>query len=356
MDLLSVRVPKLGEGIREVRIVAVLVAPQQLVKRDDPFAEVETDKATMVIESPVTGVVQEILCRPGDMLEVGANLAWIRDGQARAAQPEARALGAMDEEPRGDAPLAKTRLRNGMASPRRQQAWRRGAASSSPPDMERLDRETGYIQSTKQRLMAQRLRESHLSTVAASIEIEIDWSTIDEIRRRAKAMVPPSGLEIVAWATAQAMVRHPRFRIRHRAGFEPKQLSQVELAIAVALPDDALTTVRVPEDRDVSSFAAKMRAAIESVQPDRPSEDASVIISDMSSFGVINAVPVVVSPSIATLFIGCPDWKPQRADDGGLLWRRKAKLVLAFDHCLINGAGASSFLGSITEHIGELSE
>jgi pyruvate/2-oxoglutarate dehydrogenase complex dihydrolipoamide acyltransferase (E2) component len=337
MGRVSVTVPQLGEGIREVRALAILVEPEQWLSRDEPFAEIETDKATVVIESPVTGVVQEILCRPGDTFQVGGILAWV-NGHADAAEPPTDSVERRITSGQYGA------LRNADASPRQQALLRRIGEATDVSTAPALDA-PGW-QSARQRLLSRRLRDSHLSMVAASIEMELDWTAVERMRRHFDGALRPTGLELVAWATATAMATHSRFRIQRRTGGAASVSPHVDLGIAVALPDDGLATARIgrADALDFPDFVAKMRASVEAVSSAALSEDVSLVITDMSTLGVISAVPAVVAPAIATLFIGYPDWRPHRTPEGDLDWRRAARLVLAFDHCMINGAGASNFL------------
>ena len=67
----SFKLPDLGEGIHEGEVLAVPVSVGQEVKEGDIILEVETDKAAVEIPSPYTGRVEEILVKPGDVVNVG---------------------------------------------------------------------------------------------------------------------------------------------------------------------------------------------------------------------------------------------------------------------------------------------
>jgi pyruvate dehydrogenase E2 component (dihydrolipoamide acetyltransferase) len=93
----SFNLPDLGEGIHEGEVVSVLVATGDEIKEGDPILEIETDKATVEIPSPYTGRVEEILVRPGDVVNVGDVLMTFGDGLAvkkereeKPAQPAER--------------------------------------------------------------------------------------------------------------------------------------------------------------------------------------------------------------------------------------------------------------------------
>src|SRR2546423_1099655 len=71
--------PDLGEGLTEAEIVKVLVHEGDLVREDAPLLEVETDKATVEIPSPVTGRVTKIHVQPGQTVKVGAVLVTFEE-------------------------------------------------------------------------------------------------------------------------------------------------------------------------------------------------------------------------------------------------------------------------------------
>ena len=79
------RLPDLGEGIHEGEVVEVLVSVGDRVIDGKPILVVETDKATTEIPSPVTGVVQEIRVKPGEVVKVGDVLmVFLEDREAEA--------------------------------------------------------------------------------------------------------------------------------------------------------------------------------------------------------------------------------------------------------------------------------
>ena len=56
IDLREVRVPQLGEGLREARVVELLRRPGAPLKRGDPLYVIETDKTTVEMESPIFAI------------------------------------------------------------------------------------------------------------------------------------------------------------------------------------------------------------------------------------------------------------------------------------------------------------
>src|SRR3954453_21553278 len=69
--------PDLGEGLTEGEVARWLVREGDAVVENEPIVEIQTDKATVEVGSPVDGVVLRILARDGELAEVGATLALI---------------------------------------------------------------------------------------------------------------------------------------------------------------------------------------------------------------------------------------------------------------------------------------
>ena len=92
MARFTFRLPDIGEGIAEAEIVAWHVKPGDRIEEDSPVADMMTDKATVEMESPVTGTVLEVAGEVGDMVAIGATLVVIEiEGEAAG---EATAVAA----------------------------------------------------------------------------------------------------------------------------------------------------------------------------------------------------------------------------------------------------------------------
>ena len=81
-----------------------------------------------------------------------------------------------------------------------------------------------------------------------------------------------------------------------------------------------------------------------------PKSQVPLSISSMGAYQVRSAIPIVVPPSVATLFVGTPHQLPDpKSKDGGMM--EAVSLVLTFDHRWINGVGAASFLSDVRKGI-----
>ena len=81
----EVRVPTLGESVSEATVANWRKAPGEAIAMDEPLVELETDKVTLEINSPVAGAIAEILAPAGSNVEVDALLCTITEGAAGSA-------------------------------------------------------------------------------------------------------------------------------------------------------------------------------------------------------------------------------------------------------------------------------
>ena len=92
----DVTVPSLGESINEVQVSAWLKQPGEAVALDEPLIELESDKATVEVPAPAAGVVVEIVAAVGAVLKVGDVLARIEAGAVAEAAPKTAAASPAD--------------------------------------------------------------------------------------------------------------------------------------------------------------------------------------------------------------------------------------------------------------------
>ena len=108
------RLPDIGEGIAEAEIVAWRVKPGDHVAEDQPLADMMTDKATVEMESPVSGIVREVAGAEGDMVAIGATLVVIEvEGSDLLVAPAQAGAGMEEKTPAEPHPDSAPRLRGG---------------------------------------------------------------------------------------------------------------------------------------------------------------------------------------------------------------------------------------------------
>ena len=158
---------------------------------------------------------------------------------------------------------------------------------------------------------------------------------------------------MLAWAVVRAMEKHAPFR---RLMLEDDQIienDEFDLGVAVALEDDRLATAVVTRanKRDWPDFVQRYNETVEQTRTGRvDAVNAPVVISSLGAFGVRTGAPIVVPPSVGTLFIGTAHH--EMIGDGKKSQTAEViTLSLTFDHRVVNGAGAANFVHDIKKEI-----
>jgi pyruvate/2-oxoglutarate dehydrogenase complex dihydrolipoamide acyltransferase (E2) component len=304
MSLHSICAPQLGEGIKELKIISFLKQLGEGVEKDEPILLVETEKASMEIESPVAGIIQEIKAQLQEKVPVGHELIIIQT----------------DIDERAEVP---------SVSSEKTQSYREIPLSE------------------RQHSLVKRIRESNSKTIPTLLQTSISAQRVQSIRKSYRAELKdkgfvPSSTEIIAWCVLQAMQKHPRFCSTISEDERSlRQQPHASLGIAVSMAEDDLSIMRISNNEclDFEEFCkiykeriADVRAGIDHSGPH------SVSISDLSAYDIESALPVIVSPTMATLCIG-------GAFEGSTI--KTYNFSFVFDHRIVNGVGAAQFLGEI---------
>ncbi len=105
---LEIRVPGLGESVTEATVAKWLKKPGDAVRADEPLVELETDKVTVEVPAPAAGVLADIQVQPGATIAVGGLLGTLNEGGAGAASapPKPQPIPAAAPKPAPQPPRA----------------------------------------------------------------------------------------------------------------------------------------------------------------------------------------------------------------------------------------------------------
>lgn len=304
-----IKLPNLGEGLREARVIEIFKKEGEAVSQDDPLCEVETDKAIFPVESSVEGVIGKWLVGQDDVIQVGQEIAEIITTEVIAAP----VVQASEVEQKSD---------DGHIT-------EKGALSA-----EVIRQLNGVLQ-------------AGLGVVAGWKGLREGWS---KVRGRSTGGVF-SHTTMVAWAAVRAMEEFPAFRRLLQNGQVTEPQKDFDIGFAVALENDELETAVIPKANTLSwsEFVAAYRLGLKKVRDRVPQSKArtSLLLTSMGPLKMRTGNPIVVPPALATLFLGEPYM--ETVSDGSV--KEVVALDLSFDHRWANGAGAGRFLKQIKENI-----
>jgi 2-oxoisovalerate dehydrogenase E1 component len=330
----SITVPVMGEGIRNAKVVSLLKNPGDTIALDDDLCEVETDKAVYPIQSSFAGVMGEWKTKVGDTVEIGQELGTIVTAEPSFAD---QFQEATEESVAGAVAAGADR-----------------GLSVSPREFTRPRSPTPAT--VIEPALAPTITRKLLHVIPANLQIDARWDAIRKARDAAKTKNgkhAPSPSVMMAWAVVRAMEKHPPFR---RLILEDDRIVENEnfdLGVAVALEDDRLATA-VIVDSNKKSWPEFVKTYSETVDATRGGRvdamNAPVVITSLGAFGIKAGAPIVVPPSVGTLFVGTahreliPNGKKNESAE-------VITLSLTFDHRVVNGAGAASFANEIKKQI-----
>lgn len=210
--------------------------------------------------------------------------------------------------------------------------------------------------SKSQLVLNYRLVRGAQQCVPATIMAEVDWTGLEQARAQAKAVDGPTAFQMLLWCVVQALRRHDKFRSSLvDNGKTLRTYDHVNLGIAVSLPHDMLVTAVIHRADLLSreEFWSTARARIEEARQGKDQAEATTTmsVSNVGMAGIRIGIPAIVSPAVATLALGETYWAPIPKEDGGFEFRKSAMLTLTFDHRIVNGIGAGSFLADIRQEI-----
>lgn len=385
MAIVSVRIPQMGEGLQEARLIAFLKQPGDQVSLDEPIYQMETDKAVLDVESPVAGVLLEWTAQPDDILPIGAEIARIQtavedeDRPAADVRPASEAPPAAPQPKLAPAPMSGGPLRNAEASPRvaayaRSKGLTDEQIRAIPRRGERLTEEDvdAFLSRSagdafdetplprRQRLLASRLVRAHQLAVPSQLTVVAPWAAVERLKARMTASggdFQPSAFTIFAYAVARALPNHPALRSQLIGDSTVRTYRSATLGIAVARENDELVLAAVPEADRLSwrPFAEAVRLAIRQAREghDQASDAITLSLTNLQAQGVRDGSPVVVPPAVGTLLLGEPHWAWQDAAGSPVL-SRVVHLTLAFDHRVLNGVGAAAFANEVRANLADI--
>jgi 2-oxoisovalerate dehydrogenase E1 component len=328
----NITVPMMGEGIRNAKIVSLLKKPGELIQLDDELCEVETDKAVYPIQSSFSGVMGEWKTKVGDTVEIGQELGTIFTSEpAVAEQFEAAAKESAPVAAIGD------RGRTGREVALEQPGSPTPATTIEPALSPIITRKLNRV-------------------ISANLQIDARWDTIQEAREALKKTNrehAPSPSVMIAWAVVRAMEKHAPFRRLILEDDRIVQNDNFDLGIAVAMEGDRLATA-VITNANQKSWPEFVKTYDEIVAATRGGRvdamNAPVVITSLGAFGVKAGAPIVVPPSVGTLFVGTAhrEFIPNKNKDASA---EVITLSLTFDHRVVNGAGAAAFANEVKKQI-----
>ncbi|MHC4537258.1 MAG: dihydrolipoamide acetyltransferase family protein [Planctomycetota bacterium] len=392
----EVRLPQLGQTMEEGTIVNCLIKAGDEVKKGDVIFEIETDKATLEMESPADGFVKHILVEVDQTLAVGEPLLVLGDKDEEVPQnfidslkdgaPAAPSETAPVEQaapaapqpaatPQPAAPAGRV-----IASPRakklagelgvdlasvtgtgpagkiteqdvKQTAASKSAKPAAPAPSAQADVKLGSTVPINrlQKITAEKMLKSKREIPCFYLTVKADVTGLVDLRAELNQTsdVKVSYNDFIIKAVATSLEKYP-IMTGQLAGESIKLAEAINVGLAISVPDGLVAPIlKDVNKKDVKQIARDSQALVERARGNKLAptdvEGGCITVSNLGAFGIDNFIPIVVPGQCSILGIGqiTDTCVP---DNGNIMARKLMNMTLSVDHKVANGAVAAQFL------------
>jgi 2-oxoglutarate dehydrogenase E2 component (dihydrolipoamide succinyltransferase) len=408
----EIKVPTLGESVTEATVAKWLKKVGDNVAADEAVLELETDKVTLEVNAPAAGTLTEIVAAEGSNVNVGAVLGLLGAAGAAAAAPAKKAEAPKAAAPAAPAPKAAAPAAPAPApkaapaapaaaaapkvsyasdfplapsvrhlvdehvlDPRKIPATGKdgrltkadviayiaagGEKAAKPTVPQRGPREEVVKMTRLRRRIAERLKEAQNTAAMLTTFNEVDMSAVMAMRNKykdgfeKKHGVKMGFMSFFVKACVAALGEIPAVNAEIR-GEDMVYKNYYDIGVAVGTPQGLV--VPVVRDCDGKSFA-EIEAEISGFG--RKARDGKLTIEEMTGgtftisnggiYGSMLSTPILNAPQSAILGMHNIKQRAVVLDDGSIVARPMMYLALSYDHRIIDGREAVTFLVRVKE-------
>ncbi len=388
--MVDVMVPALGESVSEATVATWFKKPGDAVRQDEMLCELETDKVSVEVPSPATGTLSEILVPAGATVAAGARLGIVAEGVAAAATqaapaapapapatppatppasavedaPSARKLMAETGTPREavtptgrDGRVMKEDVQRALAAPAAPPAATPAPAATpiprAPVPADDAAREERVRMTRLRATIARRLKDAQNTAAMLTTYNEVDMSAVMELRNSYKDSfekkhgVKMGFMSFFVRACCHALKEVPEVNAEID-GQDIVYKNYVHMGVAVGTPSGLV--VPVVRDADRLSLAQIEKKIAELGLRARDGklsmaemQGGSFTISNGGVYGSLMSSPILNPPQSGILGMHKIQDRPVVVG-GQIVIRPMMYLALSYDHRIVDGKGAVTFL------------
>ena len=407
---IEITVPTLGESVADATVARWMKSTGDAVAADEPVVELETDKVTLEVPAPAAGTMGEIIAAEGANVEVGAVLGMLNEGAAAASSPavpaKAEAAAAPAPAPASapaaaaapvaaassDLPLSPAvrrlveennlnpaairgtgvdgrltkadvlaHMKGGSPSQSAAPAAAPAAASAAPrqtPRAEDAAREERVPMSKLRQVIATRLKSAQNTAAMLTTFNEVDMSALMTLRADYRQEFEAANgtrlgfMGMFVLASVKALQEFPAVNAEID-GTDIIYKNYYNIGVAVGTPQGLVVpVVRDAGGMDLAAIETKIadfgdRARNGKITPDDMA-GGSFTISNGGVYGSLMSTPILNPPQSGILGMHKIEKRPVVIDDAVVI-RPMMYLALSYDHRIIDGREAVSFLARIKE-------
>lgn len=401
--MIEIIMPKMGDAMEEGTLIRWLKAEGQPVAEGEVIAEIGTDKATVEITAPGSGLLKGIRYEEGAVVPVGTPMAYLLaegeslpeeaqragNGRAKAEAPQKETATFRVDSPPPEStpsavsgrvkasPLARKMAREqgidlrlltgsgpgGRIEQRDVLAYLEAQTFSSTtapagiaaPKAEARSEPLPYLR----KVMAQRMTQAFQTVPHFYLTIEVDMEEALVLRHQLNSLdetLPKVSInDLIIKAAALAIQKHPLVnayvegdRLYYPAG--------IHIGIAVAVPDGLLVAViKHCEGKSLRQIAKEANLLAEKARAGKLTPDEmtgnTFTISNLGMYEIDEFSAIINPPACAILAVGAVRKVPFITEENTIQVRSRMKITLSCDHRVLDGATAALFLQELKRYL-----
>ena len=374
--MIELKVPTLGESVTEATVGTWFKKAGDKVAVDEMICELETDKVTIEVPSTINGVVSKIVVKEGETVELDAVLALLEEGAAAVENNEMSNIKTAEEnihEKPKNAPSAEKIMQEKNISPSSLKGSGRGGrimkedVINLPNNQNTLPNASTSMQSEEKvkmtrlrQTIARRLKESQNTAAMLTTYNEADMTAILKIRSEFKDQffskhgVKLGFMSFFVKACCKALEEVPEVNAQID---EDHIIYKHYVNMGVAVGTDNGLVVPVLKNADNMGFSDIEK---EINKMGLRARDGKLSLDDMTGgtftisnggiYGSLMSSPILNSPESGILGMHKIQDRPM-AIDGKIEIRPMMYLALSYDHRIVDGKGAVTFLVRVKENL-----
>lgn len=367
----SVKVPDMAESITEGTLAAFNKEVGDFVSQDETIATIETDKIDVEVNAPVSGTITKFLVDVDATVEVGQEIIKIEEGEAPAG---GAAAAPAKEEAKEEAPAKKEeKPAETAAAPKKEEPKKESKPSTpkkeepkkteeSAPSFTNFSRNEERVKMNRMRLrIAERLKESQNTAASLTTFNEVDMTNLMDMRKQYKdEFLDKTGVKMgfmgaFSKAVCLALKEIPAVNAAIENNDTLVFRDYADISIAVATPKGLVTpVVRNAEslsilgiEKEISNLGKKARDGKLTLED---MTGGTFTISNGGVFGSLYGTPIINMPQTAVLGLHGTKERPVTIN-GQIVSRPMMYLALTYDHRVVDGREAVTFLKTVKELI-----
>jgi pyruvate dehydrogenase E2 component (dihydrolipoamide acetyltransferase) len=396
MAMQTIIMPKMGDAMEEGTLVRWLKQEGEPVKEGEPIAEIATDKATIELEAPASGILRGIRVPEGATVPINTPLAYIltegetlpeeskRDGATPAPAAAPQVVAPPSEVKAAYAPAAEERIK---ASPlARKIAQEHGIdlrlLQGTGPQGRIVERDVlAYLEKMRppapapaaappvpptpapagaarteplnrlRQITAQRTTDAKQTIPHFYLTMEIDMEEALALRAKLNSMEESFRISVndmIVKACAVALEKHPIVNASYREG-QLVYPDGIHIGIAVASEEGLLVAVvRHCEGKSLRRIAQEAQTLVQKAREGKLLPDEmtgnTFTVSNLGMFDIDEFSAIINPPASAILAVGAVKKVPVVLEDGSIQPRARMKVTLSCDHRVLDGATGARFL------------